>query len=60
MTLESIGSENTAGCVATKAEHGNVETQPQRLRQQGNQVRQAEIADEPRDLITGTLTQTGD
>ena len=54
--VELMASENAARFAAMESAHGNVETKLQRLRQEGNQARQAEITEELLDLITGTQT----
>lgn len=55
--VESMASENAARFAAMDSARGNVETKLQRLRQEANQARQAEITEELLDLITGTRTQ---
>ena len=56
--VELMASENAARFAAMEAARGNVETKLQRLRQESNQARQAEITEELLDLITGTRTLT--
>ncbi|HET8997306.1 MAG TPA: F0F1 ATP synthase subunit gamma [Acetobacteraceae bacterium] len=57
--VETMASENAARFAAMEAAHGNVETKLQRLQQEANQARQAEITEELMDLITGARTLSG-
>jgi F-type H+-transporting ATPase subunit gamma len=51
--VESIASENAARFAAMDSAHGNVEKKLERLRQESQQARQADITNELLELVTG-------